>query len=521
MEKNLFSKYYIFIILIFSSSVLRADLLPGSHVKVYIPSLPYLYISHAINGALIRPADNERNWEYDLAESYRQLNEKTYEFKLKRNISFQDGSPFNADAVLENMKYFKKQPFSFSPFSKYYDFTEKVDDYTVRFHMKEKYGSFLNDIVWLHFYTSDYLNKFGWNGKATCPNLAEAGPYALGPYILKEGYIEGDRSTDKAVLVANPNYHNKKNITIEKFTIYTNLDSDSALEDVTSNEGLLDIMPIPVTQISSAISSAYSKLITSPSNNNIAIHINMITGAPELKNKEVRLALNKALNQRGIVNNSFYGYADIKPTLASPHFPGVKEAVEKMSAYSEIQPPKQIRQELKSTLQGLKLRVLTQERFMYLWKSIDRDLRKVGVELVFDIASNETTIFEQLLSTNAGKNTKPWDLLVWGDDDWYFNHPWSAFFVYQTDSIWSTITPDPTMNRYLDDMFKEDLNTYASNNIVEKIMKRAYDNAYMLFVPAPNKVLAVNKEVVFKPYKMAMMPIWNIQVTDQHWSVKN
>jgi peptide/nickel transport system substrate-binding protein len=51
-------------------------------------------------------------------------------------------------------------------------------------------------------------------------------------------------------------------------------------------------------------------------------------------------------------------------------------------------------------------------------------------------------------------------------------------------------------------------------------MQRAYDEAYMLFVPTPNKVFAVNKEVIFQPYRMACIPLWKIQVTDQHWSLR-
>lgn len=31
----------------------------GSHLKVFLPSVAYLYISHAINGALTRPANND------------------------------------------------------------------------------------------------------------------------------------------------------------------------------------------------------------------------------------------------------------------------------------------------------------------------------------------------------------------------------------------------------------------------------------------------------------------------------
>ncbi|REL26473.1 ABC transporter substrate-binding protein [Thalassotalea euphylliae] len=499
---------------------LSATPIPDSHIKVYLPSLPYLYVSHAINGALLKPANNARAWDYDLATSHQQISDKIYQFTLRKGVVFQDGTPFNADAVLENMRYFKEKPFSFSPFHQVYDYTEKVDDYTVRFHLTEKYGSFINDVIWLHFYTTAYLEKFGWNGKATCPNLAEPGPYGIGPYILTEGYIEGDRRTKKAVLQANPNYYDKDLVNVEKVTVFTELDTNIALEDIADNEGGLDIMPIPVTEVSNIMTSAYAKLVSGPSNDNIAVHINMITGNPKLKDKQVRLALNRALNQSGIVKNSFYGFAETKPTLASPNFPGVGDIAQDLKPFSALEHPKDARNELKQLLNGLTLKVLTQERFMFLWKSIDRDLRKVGVKLEFEITQNENVIFEQLLSTNAGQNTKDWDLLVWGDDDWYFNHPWSAFFVYQTDSVWSTVSPDQTMNTYISDMFKETINTPASTAIIGKIMQRAYDNAYMLFVPAPKKVLAVNQEVMFEPYKMATLPLWEVTVSDQHWSLQ-
>ncbi len=494
--------------------------IPGSHIKIFAPSLPYLYVSHAINGALLKPAHNERGWDYDMAVSHQQIDDKVYEFKLRRGVVFQDGSSFNADAVIENMEYFKKKPFLFSKFHQIYDFTEKVDNHTIRLHLKEKYGAFINDVIWVQFYTTSYLEKFGWNGKASCPNLAEAGLYGLGPYILKEGYIEGDRQTKQAVLVANPKYYDANLVSVETVTVYTQLDSNIALEQITENEGELDIMPIPVSKVSSIITSPYTKLVTGPSNDNIAIHINMITGNSELKSAKVRRALNQALNQKSIVKNSFYGYADIKPTLASPNFPGVKQAAKKLKAYSEVTKPKLIRRELRETLDGLTLKVLTQESFMYLWKSIDRDLRKVGVKLEFEITNDEKVIFGQLLSTNAGQNTKDWDLLVWGDDDWYFNHPWSALFVYQTDSIWSTVSPDPRLNDYLNEMLAETLGTKASNKVIHKIMQHVYDNAYMLFVPAPNKVLAVNQEVSFQPYPMATLPLWEIKVTDDHWSLQ-
>ncbi|WP_245621480.1 ABC transporter substrate-binding protein [Enterovibrio calviensis] len=455
-----------------------------------------------------------------MATSHRKVDDTTYEFSLRKGVKFQDGTPFNADAVLLNMKHFKEAPFLFTKIDTVFDRAEKVDNYTVRFHLKEKYGQFLNDAIWIQFYTETYLDKFGWNGKATCPNLAEPGPYGLGPYILKEGYIEGDRQTPKAVLVANPNYWNPEYPKIETVTVYTELDSKKALEMTLDNDNSLDIMPIPFSEKERVLQSRYAKLVSAPSTNNIAIHINMRTGNKRLLDKEVRVALNKALDQRRLLEKSYQGEGQISPTLAAPLYPGVDKVVKNLKAYSEVQSPKAIRDELKKTLDGLELNVYTQDRFMYIWKGIDRDLRKVGVKLKFNITNSEKDVFGQLLSTNAKKNTEDWDLLVWGDDDWYYNHPWSAFFVYRTHNAWSTIFQDNTMDDYIEQMFKESVGTAEFDDIAEKIMRRAYDNGYMLFVPTPNKVLAVNKQVNYSPFRMANIPLWEISVKPEHWSAK-
>jgi ABC-type transport system substrate-binding protein len=493
---------------------------PGSHIKVFIPSLPYIYISHAINGALLRPAANERGWEYDMATSHRQINDTIYEFSLRKNVLFQDGTPFNADAVVENMKYFKKAPFLFTKIDTVFDHVGKIDDYTVRFYLTEKYGQFLNDTIWIQFYASAYLKKFGWNGKLTCPNLAEPGPYGLGPYILKAGYAEGDRQTPEVVLVANPTYWDPNYPKIETITVYTELDTKIAMENVFDKDGVLDIMPIPFSMKCRADASPYARLIKVPSTNSISINMNLRTGNQKLREKKIRVALNRAIDQHRLLERAYHGEGTVKPTLASPLFPGVREVVKTLRPYSEIQNPKAIRGELKGILDGLTLKVLTQDRFMFICKGIARDLRKVGVKLKFEITTSEKYVFDQLLTTNAGKNTKSWDLLVWGLDDWFYNHPWSAFLVYRTDNAWSTIFPDPVLDGYIDTFFRSSVGTPEFTAICDKIMRHVYDNAYMLFVPAPNKLLAVNKNVNYQPNRMASMPLWKIEVSKDHWSIR-
>ena len=52
---------------------------------------------------------------------------------MREGVQFQDGTPFNADAVVENMKYFKEKPILFTKIDKVFDHVEKVDDHTVPF----------------------------------------------------------------------------------------------------------------------------------------------------------------------------------------------------------------------------------------------------------------------------------------------------------------------------------------------------------------------------------------------------
>ena len=506
-----------------AKSRVAPKLAPGSHIKVSIPSLPYIYTSHAISSGLIRPANNEKGWEYDVAVSHRQLDDTTYEFKLREGVRFQDGSVFDADSVVMNMEYFKEKPFLFTNIHNVFDYVEKIDQHTVRFHLKEKYGQFFNDTMWVHFYTPDYLYKYGWNGKATCPNLAAPGPYGLGPYILTEGYVEGDRSTDEVKLKANPYYWDKRYPKVENVTVYPTMSAADAMHSVKNNEGKLDIATIPFSSKVETTLSPYAKVVKSPSNNNFSIQVNLINGNPRLQDKEVRVALNRAIHQKNLLDFVYDGEGSTHPTTAAVNFPGVSEVVKTLRPYSELEDPNdpEVQKELKSILNGLTLKFLALDRFKWLIQGLEFQLKKVGVTLDVEYTSNETELFGQLLTTNGGKNTKAWDLLVWGLDDWYFNHPWTVFLVYRTYNLWSTISPDSTLDGYVEELFTLSVGTEEFVKTTEKIMRHVYDNGYMLFVPGPNKVLATNKEVVFTPYKVASIPLWEIEVTNDHWSLRD
>jgi peptide/nickel transport system substrate-binding protein len=88
-----------------------------------------------------------------LALSWKPVNDLTWEFALRRGVTFHDGEPFNADTVLFNLdRMFRKNLDRWgikdvaagTAFDKVYPFVtrwEKVDDFTVRVHTSEPSAS--------------------------------------------------------------------------------------------------------------------------------------------------------------------------------------------------------------------------------------------------------------------------------------------------------------------------------------------------------------------------------------------
>ncbi|HEB26195.1 MAG TPA: ABC transporter substrate-binding protein [Porticoccus sp.] len=507
---------------------------PGSHIKIFLPYLPYLAISHSVNSGFVRPADNERGWEYDLAVSHTKISDKVYEFELRKGVRFHDGSPFNADAVLLNMQYFKKKPYTYTSIDQVFDRTEKMSEYRVRIHLKKKYGLFMYDAMWIHFYTQDYLEKYGWNGKPTAPNLAAPGLYSIGPYILKKGYVEGDRNSSVVELVANKDYWDPRFPKVDKITIYLDLQTESAVSDILSREGALDVMPIPFSYELPTVLSKFGKLVRSPSTNNYSVHINMINGNPLLQEREVREALNRAIDQESLLMLSMNGEGEYSPTMVSPNFYGVRKASNNLQSHSLIESPlsPKVRSDLIATIkkhqvrygmnpdEKLKLKFLVQESFLYLIGDIKYFLELIHIDLQVEVVGEEKNIFDQLLNTRDGLNTTSYDLLIWANYDW-IRHPWTALFVYRPSSVWSTIGRDTYLEETLSLLQQTDIKDLEYVPLLKSIIQYVYRQSYMLFLPSPNKVLAFNKEVSYKPRPSAFIPLWEIEVSDNHWSVRD
>ena len=85
-----------------------------SHLKVFSPSLPYSYVMRLINGNLLRLNESKQGWEYSIAYKHEKIDELTYDFWIRDDVRFQDGTPLDAGLVVKNVNHFIKGVFTFT-----------------------------------------------------------------------------------------------------------------------------------------------------------------------------------------------------------------------------------------------------------------------------------------------------------------------------------------------------------------------------------------------------------------------
>ncbi|SEL82482.1 ABC transporter substrate-binding protein [Streptacidiphilus jiangxiensis] len=127
---------------------------------------------------------------------------KTYTFHLRHDVTFTDGTKFDADAVKANFDHIvapsTKSQYAASLLGPYTG-TQVVDPYTVKVSFSQSFAPFLQaaSTPYLGFYSPAAIKKYG-------AGLAAGGPddVGTGPYVFA-GYTKGQ----SAVLTRNPNYH--------------------------------------------------------------------------------------------------------------------------------------------------------------------------------------------------------------------------------------------------------------------------------------------------------------------------
>jgi len=139
-----------------------------------------------------------------LAESWRPLNDTTWEFKLRRAVRFHDGAPFTADDMLftlQRLPAVPNSPSSFGIYTAAIARAEAVDPWTLRVTTKDVYPLLPVDFSLFAIMGRKQSGGTAPEGKTTAELNAGDGVIGTGPYRFVR-WVRGEILE----LVRNPDY---------------------------------------------------------------------------------------------------------------------------------------------------------------------------------------------------------------------------------------------------------------------------------------------------------------------------
>jgi len=286
--------------------------------------------------------DNQGNLIPDLAESYTvDQSGKVYEFHLRKNAFWHDGQQVNADDVIFNFQIIQNNSYkSIIPFlwANWQGVeVEKVDDFTVRFTLKNPYAAFPHNL------TFGLLPKHVWqNVPAANFSLYEANkkPIGSGPYVFQKMESTSDGTITSIQLQASKNYYLGgpyiKNLT---FKFYYPDGEEKAISALQKKE-IQGINYISYGNYSRVQNSIKNKpdILHLQMPRYFALFMNQIQNKA-LADKNVRVALAQAINKQKIISEALAGFGR---KVDSPLLPGMLGYTDQVKTYNfDIEQAKQ------------------------------------------------------------------------------------------------------------------------------------------------------------------------------------
>ncbi|TMV01973.1 ABC transporter substrate-binding protein [Brucella haematophila] len=271
---------------------------------------------------LVRYKDGTLEVEPALAESWTISDDgKTYRFKLRQGVKFQDGSDFNAEAVKFNFDRMLKEDHPFyntGPFPLSFNFSSievvnAIDQATVEFKLKEPFAPFLSNLAYPTglIVSPEAVKKYG----------KEFGrhPSGTGPFKFAEW-----QSGQRVVVERNPDYWDGAPA-LEAIVFRPITDPNTRVAEMMA--GGLDVM----------VEVPPDNLATFKQDGNFAVaeqagpHVwftilNAKTGP--FADKKVRQAANYAVNKNALVDNILQGSATVAAGPIPPAFNWVEDKTE-------------------------------------------------------------------------------------------------------------------------------------------------------------------------------------------------
>lgn len=234
-----------------------------------------------------------------LATSYELETPTSVVVKLREGVTFTNGEPMNADAVIHSFNVFidTQQTPAYARVSEPFESIEKVDDLTVRMKLKFPYPPLELSLSQLYITPPGYWNEVGLEAYGQKP-------VGTGPFVF-----ESWSRDDKLVMAKNENYWGDLPQGIDEL-VWRPVPNDIARAaglqtgeyDVASNLAIMSAMEFQ--------NSTEVNLVPVPSYRIFQIILSSLEEHPSpLQDKTVRQALNYAIDKQAIIESLFFGNA--------------------------------------------------------------------------------------------------------------------------------------------------------------------------------------------------------------------
>jgi ABC-type transport system substrate-binding protein len=237
----------------------------------------------------------------------------TVTWKLQPDVTFHDGTPFNAAAVKWNLerKIQKRQsPYDLLPFKT----VEVVDELTARVKLDRPYPTLDAVLANRSFamYSPSFAQKVGDDGLKT--QQSGAGPFILTSFVPNEGLR----------LKKNPNYWQKGLPYLDE--VYIRIVNDINTRATMLAAGDADVaLRLSSPDIQRFRQAQGIRVLEGQGSQQYYIVMN--TRRPGLSDKRVRQAFNYAVDKEGIVQNVYLGAARVAQAMyATPSLEGFSPA---------------------------------------------------------------------------------------------------------------------------------------------------------------------------------------------------
>jgi peptide/nickel transport system substrate-binding protein len=269
--------------------------------------------------------DKDDNFHPGLAESWKPLDEKTWEVKLRKGVKWHDGSPFTADDVVFTWERAKNVPRSPNSFVSYMGTrtVEKVDDHTVLFKAQSADPLLGHNLPHIPIVSA----KHGRGATTEDYNSGKAA-VGTGPYKFVE-FVPGDR----VVIVRNEEYWGEK--PHWQRVVFRTIPNDVTRVATLLSGGVDMIENIPTSDVARLKADPQTRVFSALATRMMYLHLDRHRqtsphilakdGSPipnPLHDLKVRQALSAAINRQAIVERMMEGEAEPAAQFLDPRYPG-------------------------------------------------------------------------------------------------------------------------------------------------------------------------------------------------------